>query len=246
MSQVRPIGKGRGGAFAYRRLRDDIVSLALEPGADLEEAGLVARLGLSRTPVREALVRLAGEGLVELLPNRGARVAPMGWGEIREHLEALDVMQRLVTRWAASRRTDAQIAAVEARLLAFEAAATAAVPAAMIDANWDFHAAIAAACGNGFLEAAYRRLLTANLRIARLAMTYECFESPCHYDAHVGRILDQHRGMLAAIRDRDGDAAERLAGSHADLARRRVAETLTRPPRAGETPDLAPPRRGIA
>lgn len=100
----RKIAKGSSSEVAYRQLRDEIVSLKLEPGANLDEAGTVSRLGLSRTPVRKALVMLSGEGLVELLPNRGARVATMDWNEIREHLEDFEMMQRLVTRWAAIRR----------------------------------------------------------------------------------------------------------------------------------------------
>ena len=94
------ISKGGSSEFAYQVIRAEIVSLALAPGSDLDEAALVSRLGLSRTPLREALVRLAGEGLVQILPNRGTRVAPMGWNDIREHLEAFDLSQRLVTRWA--------------------------------------------------------------------------------------------------------------------------------------------------
>ena len=98
--------KGASSEHAYRALMHEIVSFTLVPGEDLDEATLVGRLGVSRTPVREALVRLAAEGLVQLVPNRGARVAPMGWNDIREHLEAFDVSQRLVTRWAAIRRNE--------------------------------------------------------------------------------------------------------------------------------------------
>lgn len=71
--------KGGSSELAYRALMQEIVSFTLVPGEDLDEATLVGRLGVSRTPVREALVRLAAEGLVQLVPNRGARVAPMGW-----------------------------------------------------------------------------------------------------------------------------------------------------------------------
>ncbi|WP_296581983.1 GntR family transcriptional regulator [Xanthobacter sp.] len=221
------ISKGGSSEFAYQVIRAEIVSLALAPGSDLDEAALVSRLGLSRTPLREALVRLAGEGLVQILPNRGTRVAPMGWNDIREHLEAFDLSQRLVTRWAALRRTEAQIAAIDAQREAFEAATAQRDSEAMLEINWRFHAAIAACCRNGVVERFYLQLLTTNLRISRLAMTYDCFSTEEAYDAHIGNIIREHREMVEAIRARDADRADALGSSHAGLARKRVSECLT-------------------
>jgi DNA-binding GntR family transcriptional regulator len=227
---ARPNLKGSKGANSeriYRALLQEIVSFTLVPSEDLDEATLVKRLGGSRTPVREALVRLAAEGLVQLVPNRGARVAPMGWNDIREHLEAFDVAQRLVTRWAAVRRTDAQIAKMEIERDAFEAAFAQSAPVAMLDANFRFHAVIGEACRNSQLQRFYLQQLTADLRIARLAMTNECFASEQAYRDHVGTIVREHRELVEAIRGRDADRAEELARSHADLARKRVSESLT-------------------
>jgi DNA-binding GntR family transcriptional regulator len=219
--------KGGSSEHAYRVLMQEIVSFALMPGEDLDEASLVGRLGMSRTPVREALVRLAAEGLVHLVPNRGARVAPMGWNDIREHLEAFDVSQRLVTRWAAIRRSDEQIPIIDAERKAFETSFRKDDSSAMLDANLRFHAAIGAACRNSLLQRFYLQQLTADLRIARLAMTIECFQDERAYRGHVGEIVREHRELVEAIRDRDADRAEALARSHADLARKRVSESLT-------------------
>lgn len=225
-SNVRAL-KGASSEHAYRALLQEIVSFTLVPGEDLDEATLVGRLGVSRTPVREALVRLAAEGLVQLVPNRGARVAPMGWNDIREHLEAFDVSQRLVTRWAAVRRTDEQIAKMDAERQTFEAAFRQDDAVAMLDTNFRFHAAIGNACRNSLLLRFYIQELTADLRIARLAMTNECFTSEQAYRDHVGEIVREHRELVEAIRDRNADRAEELARSHADLARKRVSESLT-------------------
>jgi DNA-binding GntR family transcriptional regulator len=219
--------KGASSEHAYRALMQEIVSFILVPGEDLDEATLVARLGVSRTPVREALVRLAAEGLVHLVPNRGARVAPMGWNDIREHLEAFDVSQRLVTRWAAVRRSDSQIVDMDVEREAFEAAFAQHDPVAMLDANFRFHAVIGAACKNSLLHRFYLQQLTADLRIARLAMTNDCFPSEQAYRDHVGAIVREHRELVDAIRTRNADRAEQLARSHADLARKRVSESLT-------------------
>jgi DNA-binding GntR family transcriptional regulator len=219
--------KGASSEHAYRALMQEIVSFTLVPGEDLDDATLVARFGVSRTPVREALVRLAAEGLVQLVPNRGARVAPMGWNDIREHLEAFDVSQRLVTRWAAIRRTDEQVAKMDVERKAFETAFRQDDSVAMLDANFRFHAVIGTACRNSLLQRFYIQQLTADLRIARLAMTSECFPTERSYRSHVGEIVREHRELVEAIRQRDGDRAEELARSHADLARKRVSESLT-------------------
>src|SRR3546814_9630470 len=118
--------KGTGVRHAYDAIRSRIVSLDLTPGADLDEVRLVRDLGLSRTPVREALVRLAAEGLVVMLPNRTARVAPLGLQDVKEHLEAFELVQRIATRFAARRRNDSDLAAMARHCPAFDDAVAAA------------------------------------------------------------------------------------------------------------------------
>jgi DNA-binding GntR family transcriptional regulator len=224
-SRVR-LDKGDGGPHAYAELRRRIVSLDLQPGADIDEARLVRELGVSRTPVRAALVKLAGEGLVVLLPNRGARVAAMDLPQLHEHLEAFELMQRAATRMAAVRRTTAEADAIDRLAEGFEAAADSADAERMIDANWRFHYAIARASHNRYVEKMYTGQLTENLRIARLAMAYVCYGSKREYHSHLESILREHRGMVAAIRDREADVADDLAASHANLARIRVTSYL--------------------
>lgn len=214
--------KGGAAAHAYRVLREEIIQ-RLPPGSSLDEE-LFARLGLSRTPVREAIARLAGERLVELLPNRGARVAPMGWTEVREHLEALDVLQRVVTRLAALRRTEEDLAVIERERLAFETAVEVESGVDMTEANWRFHTAIGASCRNSIFERAYRQVLTEGLRIDRHAMFEESFGSREHFRSHTRVIVEDHRAMTDAIRNGDETSAEESARKHADLARRRLTE----------------------
>jgi DNA-binding GntR family transcriptional regulator len=223
-----PPGKGKGVEFAYTALRREIVSLTLRPGSPLDEAVLAARLGLSRTPVHEALVRLASESLVVLLPNRGASVASLNWDDVREMLEALDLAQRVVNRWAALRRTEAQLAEIEAERIAFERLEAAGRADDMNESNWRFHALIAAACGNKLIERNYLHLLTLALRIAYLAYDVEHFASKAAYQKHMNTILTEHIAMVAAIRDRDADKADALGRSHADLGRQRIQDVLTR------------------
>ncbi|GAN77133.1 GntR family transcriptional regulator [Acidisphaera rubrifaciens] len=92
---------------AYRALEEQIVTLALEPGAVVSEAMLAERLGLGRTPVREALQRLAREHLVQILPRRGIVVSEVNVGTQLRLLETRRELERLIAR-AAARRADAR------------------------------------------------------------------------------------------------------------------------------------------
>lgn len=224
---ARTSAKGSAAERAYWLLREEIIQ-RLPPGSPLDEE-MFSGLGLSRTPVREALVRLAGERLVQLLPNRGARVAPMGWVEIREHLEGLDIMQRLVTRWAAVRRTAADLALIEKERIGFEQAAAKNNGVAMTEANLRFHTAIGAACHNSIFDRCYRQILTEGLRVDRHAMFEESFRSGDTFHSHVDRIIADHAEMTDAIRSGDPDRAEASARAHAELARKRIGEAVAGP-----------------
>src|SRR5258708_22993191 len=96
------------------RLRDLINQEDLAPGQKLAERVLCERLGISRTPLREALKVLAAEGLVELLPNRGARVTQLTLGDVRALFEVMGALEALAGELAASRIGDAELAEIEA------------------------------------------------------------------------------------------------------------------------------------
>ena len=217
--------KGMAAEHAYHRLREEIIR-RLVPGEDLNEE-LLTSLGLSRTPAREALVRLAGDGLVELLPNRGARVAPLGWTEVREHLEGLEVMHRLVSRLAAARRTDSELELVEKEQLAFEMAVQKNDGVELTEANLRFHAAIGVASHNSVFERCYRQVLTQGLRIDRHAMFEDSFQSHDAYVKHLDTIMEQHAALVVAIRERSPDEADAVASQHAALTRMRITQALT-------------------
>jgi len=116
------VPKGRGGLVIYEELRRKILDLELEPGSVIEEEMVVQHFGISRTPVREALLRLWADGLVVLPPNRGARVAPLDVSNLRHFYEALELCQRACMYWAALRATPAQIDTIREEMLKFEAA----------------------------------------------------------------------------------------------------------------------------
>lgn len=200
--------RGSGSRSVYDGLRTEIISMVLRPGQLLDETTLAERFGMSRSPVREALIRLAGEDLVVMLPNRSTIVAPIEISTFPKYVEALDIAQRMNTRLAAAFRTEADIKAIAQRQKAFVAAVRKGTYLEMSEANKQFHLAIATAGRNPYLTAFYERLLNQGQRM--LHLHFEYLERT--KDGHL--LTDEHTAMLDAIRDRDAARADELAHAH--------------------------------
>jgi DNA-binding GntR family transcriptional regulator len=203
-----PRGRGSGVQTVYDSLRQDILVMAIPPGEPLDETRLSHRFGMSRTPVREALVRLAAEGLVTTLPNRNTIVAAIDFSTLPVYFDALTLMYRVTTRLAATQRSEADLIEIRQLQDAFAASVAAADALAMIAVNRDFHLAIARAGRNRYYTDLFRRLLDEGRRLLRLY--YSSFND--HLPA---RYVDEHDAIIRAIVARDADLADRLAAEHA-------------------------------
>jgi DNA-binding GntR family transcriptional regulator len=200
--------RGTGWKCVYETLRHEILALTLKPGHLLDETTLAERFDMSRSPVREALIRLAGEDLVVTLSNRSTIVAPIEIGTFPKYVEALDIAQRMNTRLAAALRTDADLKMIARRQKEFEAAVRSGVHLQMSEANKRFHMAIANAGKNPYLASFYERLLNQGQRM--LHLHFEYLER-----THEGYLLtDEHQLMLNAIKAKDVDHADELAHAH--------------------------------
>jgi hypothetical protein len=212
--------RSAGWTGVYEALRHDILSLALAPGELLDEMGLSRRFGFSRSPIREALIRLSGDGLVVNLPNRTTIVAPVDIARFPQYVDALDLAQRINTRLAAELRTDQDIKEIEAAQQGFIAAVNSRDHLAMSEANKQFHMTIARAGRNPYLASFYEKLLDEGRRILHLHFDY--IEK-----TNDGRLLtDEHEEMIRAIRARDVARADRLAHDHSRQFRDRFLDFL--------------------
>lgn len=200
--------RGSGTQTVYKALRQEILSMALPPGSPLDEVRLSERFNMSRTPIREALLRLSAEGMVATLPNRNTIVAPIDFATLPPYFEALSLMYRVTTRAAAGRSNPDIMARIRARQAEFSAAVEAQDAFAMIEANREFHVAIAELGGNPYYTTFFARLLDEGRRILRLY--YSTFDDrlPLQY-------VEEHEHLIAAIEAGDVEEADRLAIAHA-------------------------------
>lgn len=190
---------------AADRLRDLIVQGRLAGGARLNERMLTAQLGVSRTPLREAFKVLATEGLVELLPNRGAIVSQMDPVRLQESLAVMGALEALAGELACARASEAQLNEIRAlhyEMLAYHARGDL---AGYFKFNQAIHLKIVKYSGNATLHNIYRQL-NGNVRRAR----YMANLSKERWDAAVR----EHDEILAALGARDVKRIKTLLSDH--------------------------------
>lgn len=200
----------------YRFVRDGILSGSMPGGAFLEEAGLSHAVGVSRTPVREALSRLQAERFIELIPRRGARVREV---TLRELVEVYEV-RRAIEVHVAQSLCRARVGAP--REMAHLLDAMYAIPpddlVRHVDLDVAFHQAMVAASQNQVLLEIYDGLRARRQRVALTSITTE--------PRRLHPILEEHASLVRALDAFDGDAATALLVRHLQP----VAEVLSRLP----------------
>lgn len=189
----------------YDAIRERITNGSLPRGSRVHQEDLAEELGVSRTPVREALRRLAAEGLVEMRTNRGARVADVDQGGMRSAYEARLVIEPGAARLAALR----DLAEPRARMAAAVAAQRQALRSVRrsFEANREFHLALVTAAGNDFLEQFAQRLW-----VARIGATI--YERQVEAQERILLDVNEHEQILAAIEAGDARRAETLTRRH--------------------------------
>lgn len=205
-------------------LRRAIMTLGLRPGDDLDEASLSEEFAISRTPLREVLRQLAGEGYVDLRENRGARVAEMAHTTMRDFFLAAPMIYGAVNVLAARNATRAQIEALKDAQQAFKAALVSGDLAERALSNTRFHEVTGEMADNIYLTPSFQRLLIDH---ARISMT---FYEPRNaaMAQNVAEASRQHDAIIAAIEARDEAEAEALASAHWQLSRHQI-ETFVMP-----------------
>ena len=195
------------GDRAYFAIRELIVTLELAPGSIVSERELQERLGVGRTPVREALQRLEGERLVEVYPRRGIFVSNVNVLDLGVLSEVRTVLEGFAARLAAERSNAADRATTAELIADLEELSAAADERLLIDLDQRIHRHVYACTHNSFLEATLDGYYVLTLRIWFLALQRV---------SRLGDAVKEHLELLEAIRDGDPQRAE-------DAMRRHVA-----------------------
>ena len=230
----------RDGAHVEGRIREAILRLKLRPGQVLDEARLSDELAVSRTPVREAIIKLIADGLV-IRDGRKAKVAPLDFDEVPKLFDALLISSRMVHRLAAEFRTEADLEEINRTLLDFEKSVSSGGGVDRSEANLLFHQAIARAAHNRYFADFYDQALIGTIRMARACFANSGLnETSDDLAAHLAETKRQHRAIQAAIQDRNVEAADEMAVEHFRLTRQRLKTVLFRGAEVFEgLPDLS-------
>ncbi len=203
------------------RLRTMLVEGRIPPGAKLNERELCELLHVSRTPLREAIKRMASEGLVDLVPNRGAVAVKLSENDVVHVFEVLAELEGMSGELAAQRITPAEIAEIKALHYEMLAAYARKDLHNYYGLNAQIHAAINSAAGNPVLEKAYREI---NARVQSIRFRTNQNEEKWK------RAVKEHEQMLTALEARDAPGMRALLVEH--LLRKR--DTILEVMRAGE------------
>ncbi len=201
---------------AYHLIKEKIITLELAPSSVIDEQVLMEDLGLGRTPIREALQRLAVEGLVNIVPRRGMFVAEISITDLQKIFEVRMVLVGFCARLAAQRITKDQIAQMEALLQDLEQVQDGDSKALMV-IDRRFQQLLYQAAGNEFLAETLNHLYDLGLRLWYLVLD------------RLGDVQDsigQHRGVVEALKAGDEARAEALVQQHILQFQQRIRAVL--------------------
>ena len=204
-----------GKTALYETLKRQILTLELPPDQDLDEVRLSEEYGISRTPVRDVLRQLAGEGYIDIRENRGARVIPMNHATLRDFFLVAPMIYEAVGRLAVQNFKAAQMEQLKDCQERFRAAMSRRDAEAMVVENNRFHAIIGEMANSAYLKPSLSKLLIDHARIG------ETFFRPTNDEMEAGlaKACEDHDQIIQAIAEKDEAAVVRLVLEHWELSR---------------------------
>ena len=212
-----------------------ILTMDLQPGYPLDEIQLAKHYTLSRTPLREVIQRLSGEGYVVVEENRGAKVASLDLAALRHFFQAAPMIYASVARLAAEKATPSDIAALQSIQDTFRAALAKADPAEAAYQNHLFHAQIGDMADSPYLTPSLNRLLIDHTRIAQMFYRTDTSDD----EQRIAEAVDQHDAMILAFTERDAPQAVELTLEHWNLSRGLIERFVSPDPLPFETESFA-------
>jgi len=192
---------------AYRALKEKIVTLELPPASLVNEAAIMAELGMGRTPIREAFQRLAMESLVVILPRRGILIADLNMSDLQKIFEVRIELETFAARLAARRATPDQLAAAEALFADADSIIQRGDHRQLIQLDHQAHVLLAQSAHNEFLEQSLDRMYSHVLRL---------WYGSLHKVSRLREAIAEHRDITAAVKAGDGERAAQIMRAHID------------------------------
>lgn len=198
----------------YSDLKKQILTLVLEPGMSLDEQSLSEKYSISRTPLREVFRKLAGEGYLDIVNNRGASVSSMNHKALRDFFMTAPMLYAAIGRLAAENARPEQIAAMKSAQQQFKQASDNADAGEMVFWNDQFHGLMGDMADNPYLAPSYNRLLIDHARIS------QTFYRPRNKDMNkrVNTAVHHHDRMIEAIENGDSAKMVELIVEHWELS----------------------------
>jgi DNA-binding GntR family transcriptional regulator len=209
-------------------LRDEILASRLAPGTELGEMVLARKLGISRGPLREALGQLAAEGLVTIVPRRGAVVKTLTRQEFLDAYQVREALESLAIRLAVPRLSETQTVQLHRMCEEMESEAAAGNTERFFEINHDFHALLVHASGNQKLEEIHAQLIAQMGRLLKKSVELR---------GGVQQSAAEHRGILAAVDAGDPERAARLLEEHIEVPQRVLRSSAAISLFDGDEPD---------
>ncbi len=213
------------GATAYQTIYSKIISLQFQPGQHLEEAALVEALGIGRTPVREALQRLAADLLVESQPGKGFVVRPITLQNTKAAFAALQILELGVADLAVRQENRILLEEMrEANVQVADAVSEMDIYR-LVEANSAFHDAYARCSDNIYLVQSLQKVRCETNRLAYLSFGNE-IDPGRTLQEHYASVIDQHNAFIEAIRSRDAEGLKALIVEHIGIFKSRIIHYL--------------------
>jgi DNA-binding GntR family transcriptional regulator len=208
----------------YTILRREILSCAIPPGSEIKDAEFAERFSVSRSPVRDALLRLEGEGLVVINPRKGYRAAPISIADARDLFAFRAVLEPACAVSVAAEVSDEQLKSIDRfRSMQDFEQADHDVGSSFVRYNREFHLAITRLCSNRRIRESTVDLIEQFDRFVTVSISRDA--SRQHAD-----LIAEHCEIIDALQARDGKRAGRILARHAGRARKRVLAALSRSP----------------
>jgi len=204
----------------YERIRAEILSCVLRPGSQVQEGDLAARYGVSKSPIRDALLRLQEQQLLEVLPRKGYRVKPVSIIEVREMYEMRHILERSCVSRIVEHASDADLLTLDQ----FRHMPANVSLESWIAHNRQFHTSLADICGNSRLAGITREIIAQFDRLIFVQMEHEQPEA-----GHFQEFVKEHAAIVDALQRRDKRLVVALVKDHVESSQHMLLKQIGSP-----------------